>query len=76
METQGVAAWLIRRNRTGPLLPVDPKVRQKTVGRWMSSAQRDDDQLWIDNHHRIRELLSRLKAISEQALEADPLWKR
>lgn len=60
----------------GPYYQWTRKVRQKTVGRWLSAEQRDDYQLWIDNHRRIRELLNRLEAISEQALEADPRWKR
>ena len=44
------------------------KVRQKTVGRWLNKEQRDDYQVWIDNRRRIRELLNRLEAISEQVL--------
>ena len=60
----------------GPYYQWTRKVRQKTVGRWLSAEQRDDYQLWIENHRRIRELLGRLEALSERALEADPRWKR
>lgn len=60
----------------GPYYQWTRKVRAKTVGRWLSVEQRDDYQHWIDNHRRIRELLTRLEEIGESALEDDPRWRR
>jgi hypothetical protein len=60
----------------GPYYQWTRKVRQKTVGRWLSADQRDDYQEWIDNHRRIRELLDRLEAISEEVLEQDSRFNR
>jgi hypothetical protein len=60
----------------GPYYQWTRKVRAKTVGRWMSAEQREDYQPWIDNHRRIRELLARLEAIGESALDADTRWNR
>lgn len=56
----------------GPYYQWTRKIRAKTVGRWISPEQRDDYQPWIDNHRRIRELLNRLEALGEAALDADP----
>ena len=60
----------------GPYYQWTRKVRNKTVGRWLSAEQRDDYEPWIDNHRRIRALLTRLEAIGEEALEADPRSRR
>lgn len=60
----------------GPYYQWTRKIRQKTVGRWMSPEQRDDYQPWIDNHRRIKELLARLEELGETALAADPRWRR
>lgn len=60
----------------GPYFQWTRKVRSKTVGRWMSADQRDDYQSWIDNHRRIKELVTRLEEIGEAALQADPRWHR
>jgi hypothetical protein len=56
----------------GPYYQWTRKVRAKTVGRWLTAAQHNDYQSWVDNHHRIRELLTRLEALGEAALDADP----
>jgi hypothetical protein len=56
----------------GPYYQWTRKVRAKTVGRWISAEQHDDYQAWIDNHRRIRQLLTRLEALGEAALDADP----
>jgi len=60
----------------GPYYQRTRKVRNKTVGRWLSAEQRDDYEPWIDNHRRIRTLLTRLEAIGEEALDADPRSRR
>ena len=44
--------------------------------RWLSPAQREDYQAWIDNDRRLRELLARLEALGAAALEADPRRQR
>jgi hypothetical protein len=56
----------------GPYYHWTRKVRAKTVGRWLSQEQRDDYQTWIDNHRRIRELLTHLEALGQAALDTDP----
>jgi Family of unknown function (DUF6788) len=58
--------------RHGPYFQWTRKVANKTVGRWLSAAQRDDYQLWVDNDRRAHELLARLEALGVSALEADP----
>ena len=60
----------------GPYWQWTRKVAAKTVCRWLSHAQRDDYQVWIDNDRRLRDLLARLEALGAAALEADPRWKR
>lgn len=60
----------------GPYYQWTRKVTAKTVGRWLSADQRDDYQPWIDNHRRMRELLTRLEAIGIAALDADPRSSR
>ena len=60
----------------GPYWQWTRKVAAKTVCRWLSPAQREDYQAWIDNDRRLRDLLARLEALGAAALEADPRWKR
>jgi hypothetical protein len=60
----------------GPYYQWTRKVRNKTVGKWLNVDQRDDYQRWVDNHRRIRELLTRLEEIGESVLEADPRRQR
>lgn len=60
----------------GPYYQWTKKVRAKTVGRWLSVEQRNDYQPWVDNHRRIRQLLTRLEEIGESVLEHDPRSKR
>ncbi len=55
----------------GPYWQWTRKVANKTVGRWLSEAQRDDYASWVDNDRRMRELLGRLEALGVMALEAD-----
>jgi hypothetical protein len=47
------------------------KVANKTVGRWLSEAQRNDYTSWVDNDRRLRGLLARLEEFGAAALEAD-----
>jgi len=44
----------------GPYFQWTRKIRAKTVGRWLTPAQRDDYQPWVDNDRRIRQLVARL----------------
>jgi hypothetical protein len=60
----------------GPYWQWTRKVAAKTVCRWLSPAQREDYQAWIDNDRRLRDLLARLEALGAAALEADPRWNR
>jgi uncharacterized protein DUF6788 len=60
----------------GPYWHWTRKIATKTVGRWLSAEQAADYQTWIDNHRRIRELLTRLEAIGTAAIEADPRTTR
>jgi Family of unknown function (DUF6788) len=60
----------------GPYWQWTRKVAAKTVCRWLSPAQREDYQAWIDNDRRLRDLLARLEALGAAALETDPRWQR
>ncbi len=60
----------------GPYYHWTRKIRARTIGRWLSADQRDDYQPWIDNAHRLRQLLTRLEALGEAALHADPRTNR
>jgi len=55
----------------GPYFHWTRKIRQKTVGRWLSAEQREDYAVWVDNDRRMRELLGRLEALGIAKLEAD-----
>lgn len=56
----------------GPYYQWTRKLRAKTIGRWITREQRDDYQPWVDNSRRLRELVTRLEALGEAALNADP----
>lgn len=56
----------------GPYFQWTRKVRAKTVGRWLTAEQGEDYAAWVANHRRIRQLVARLEALGETALEADP----
>jgi hypothetical protein len=60
----------------GPYWQWTRKVAARTVCRWLSPAQREDYQAWIDNDRRLRELLARLEALGAAAFETDPRWQR
>ena len=60
----------------GPYWQWTRKIAAKTICRWLSPAQRDDYQSWIDNDRRLRELLARLETLGAAALEADPRGHR
>jgi hypothetical protein len=55
----------------GPYWQWTRKLAKKTVGRYLNSTQASDYQEWIENDHRIRELLSALEAIGIAHLEAE-----
>src|SRR5258708_35779982 len=56
----------------GPYWQWTRKVAARTVCRWLSPGQHHDDQAWIDNDRRLRELLARLEALGPAALDAHP----
>ncbi len=60
----------------GPYHQWTRKIAAKTICRWLSPAQRDDYQPWIDNDRRLRELLTRLETLGAAAFDADPRWER
>lgn len=55
----------------GPYFQWTRKVRAKTVGRWLSAEQAEDYRPWVENSRRLRELVARLEALGETALETD-----
>jgi hypothetical protein len=55
----------------GPYWHWTRKIANKTKGRYLTQAQATESQRWIDNDHRIRELLARLEQIGIDRLEAD-----
>jgi len=60
----------------GPYYQWTRKAEKKTVGKWLSEEQGEDYRNWIANRRRIRDLVTRLEAIGESALAADPRGKR
>ena len=60
----------------GPYRQWTRKIAAKTVCRWLTPGQQHDYQAWIDNDHRLRELLTRLEALGTAAVDADPRWNR
>jgi hypothetical protein len=60
----------------GPYGQWSRKIAAKTVCRWLTPAQQQDYQPWIDNDRRLRELLARLETLGAAALEADPRSRR
>jgi hypothetical protein len=60
----------------GPYWQWTRKIAARTVCRWLSAAQREDYQEWIDNDRRLRDLLSQLEELGAAALDADPRWQR
>ena len=60
----------------GPYWQWTRKIAARTVCRWLSPAQREDYQAWIDNDRRLRELLAQLEELGADALSADPRWNR
>jgi len=55
----------------GPYRHWTRKIANKTVGKYLNKDQAHDAQRWIDNDHRIRELLARLEQIGIERIEAD-----
>jgi hypothetical protein len=58
--------------RHGPYWHWTRKVRNKTVGRYLSRDQATEGERWIANDRRLRDLLARLEAIGIECLEAAP----
>ncbi|HYB22288.1 MAG TPA: DUF6788 family protein [Solirubrobacteraceae bacterium] len=56
----------------GPYWQWTRKVRQKTVGRYLSHRQAEHFQPWVENDRRIHELITRLEAIGITHLEEAP----
>ena len=55
----------------GPYWHWTRKIKNKTVGKYLSPGQADQAQRWIDNDRRIRELLARLEQIGIDRLQTD-----
>ena len=60
----------------GPYWQWTRKIAARTICRWLSDDQHRDYQPWIDNDHRLHELLARLEALGAAAFEADPRWQQ
>lgn len=58
----------------GPYWSWTRKVKAKTVGRWLSREQADDYQLFFDNSHRARALVTELESIGLSVIDHDPRW--
>ena len=56
--------------RHGPYWHWTRKVKNKTVGGYLSHDQATESQRWIDNDRRLRELIARLEAIGIECLKA------
>src|SRR5689334_25123717 len=56
----------------GPYWQWTRKIAARTVCRWLSPAQREDYQAWIDNDRKLRDLLAQLEELGAAALDADP----
>jgi hypothetical protein len=59
----------------GPYWQWTRKIAARTVCRWLSPAQREDYQAWVDNDRRLRDLLSQLEELGAAAFDADPRWE-
>jgi hypothetical protein len=55
----------------GPYWHWTRKIANKTAGRYLTKDQARESQRWIENDHRIRELLARLEQIGIQRLDTD-----
>lgn len=55
----------------GPYWQWTRKLKQKTLGRYLSDKQAASYEPWIENDRRMRELLSRLEQIGIERLEAE-----
>jgi hypothetical protein len=60
----------------GPYWQWTRKVSSKSIGRWMSVEQHDDLAPWIENHRRMKELVTRLEELGARAVDSDPRWQR
>ncbi len=57
--------------RHGPYWQWTRKVKNKTVGRYLTKQQADHCRQWIANDRRIHELISRLEAIGIERLQSE-----
>lgn len=62
--------------RHGPYFHWTRKVKNKTVGRWLSAEQAADYRRFVENGRQLRELVTRLESIGVEVLEADPRFER
>ena len=60
----------------GPYHQWTRKKNGRTATRILSDDQHADYGPWFDNHHRLRELITELEALSLAIAEADPRWMR
>jgi hypothetical protein len=57
--------------RHGPYWQWTRKVANKTVSKYLNKEQAPEYRRWVDNDHRLRQLIARLEAIGIARLEAD-----
>jgi hypothetical protein len=60
----------------GPYHQWTRKKDGKTSTRILTDEQLADYGPWFDNHHRMRQLIAELEALSLAIAEADPRWNR
>ena len=60
----------------GPYHQWTRKKNGKTATRILTDDQLADYGPWLDNHRRLRELITELEELSLAIIEADPRWNR
>jgi Family of unknown function (DUF6788) len=55
----------------GPYWQWTRKVKQKTISRWLGSSRGPEYKHWVENDHRVHELIRALEAIGIAHLEAE-----
>ena len=58
----------------GPYIQWTRSLESKTVHRRLSQAQLEDYQVYFDEAKRVKDLLSRLEAVTVSMVERDPRW--
>jgi hypothetical protein len=58
----------------GPFRSWTRKLAGKTVTRLLSQEQLDDYQPYLDNHHRLKDLVHQIEQLSLDIVDADDRW--